>query len=342
MDTPRFTPAAASRRPATLATLTALAAWLVLAPATAEIYRYQDADGNWQFSDRPPPGSQGTASDTVPQVWSGTGTGESPGRDLVARLEEHYHPQTPVERCSLAVVKIESPIGIGSGFFVTDDGLILTNRHVVRPVEGWDKEKAAALAKAKESLDTAAKALAVPRARYADPREYDKVAAWYRRNAPEYRRAQLDLDILRSRSAIANTFPVQLKDGSRLTAELLRLGVNHDLALLRIKDYRTPFIAAHRGRPLAQTATVYLIGSPLGVADTMSRGVFTGRYNGMLATDSKILPGNSGGPMVTEEGLAVGINTIKLTAARDSALDQGLGLAIPIEAALAEFPQIGR
>lgn len=308
-------------------------------PAQADIYRFQDKDGNWHFSDRPPPGAADRPAE--PKVWAGSGTGEDPGRDLAARLDAHYHPATPVERSSLAVVKIEVPIGVASGFFVSADGLILTNRHVVRPPEGWYKEKLEALAKAKASLDSAAKVLAAPRSRYSNPDEYDKVSSWYKRNAPEYRRAQLDLEILRNRSTIAAAFPIQLKDGTKLTAELIAISSKADLALLQLKDYRTPFIEPLVGRPLSQTQTVYLIGSPLGVADTISRGVFTGRFEGMLATDSKILPGNSGGPMVTESGKAVGINTIKITSADDSPLDQGIGLAIPIETAFAEFPQIG-
>ena len=306
--------------------------------AEAEIYRYQDAEGRWLFSDRPPAGSRG--SQTGPQVWGGVGSGEAPDRDLTAKLEGKFRPSTPVQTSSLAVVKIEATMGTGSGFFVTRDGLILTNRHVVRPPDDSDKEQEEKLEKAKQMLDKAKEALAVPRARYADPEEYDKMAAWYRRNSHEYRKARLEQDILRNRSAVQKTFPIQLKDGTRLTAELVSISDNQDLALLQLKDYRTPSIEPQSARAMSQGETVYLIGSPLGVADTVSRGVFTGWHEGMLGTDGKILPGNSGGPMVTEDGKAVGVNSIKITAGSDSVLDQGLGFAIPIARALAEFPAI--
>ncbi len=306
--------------------------------AEAEIYRYQDADGRWLFSDRPPAGSQG--SGTGPQVWGGVGATEASDRDLTAKLQRKFRPSTPVETSSLAVVKIEATMGTGSGFFVTADGLILTNRHVVRPPDDWGKEQEEKLDKAKRALASAKEALAVPRSRYADPEEYDKMAAWYRKSSHEYRKARLEHDILRSRSAVQKTFPVQLKDGTKLIAELVAVSDNQDLALLQIKDYRTPSIAPLTGRAMSQGETVYLIGSPLGVADTVSRGVFTGWHDGLLGTDSKILPGNSGGPMVTEDGKAVGVNSIKLTARSDSVLDQGLGFAIPIASALAEFPVI--
>jgi S1-C subfamily serine protease len=306
--------------------------------AEAEIYRYQDTDGRWLFSDRPPAGSQGSGAG--PQVWGGVGTAEAPDRDLLTKLQQKFRPSTPVQECSLAVVKIEATMGTGSGFFVTTDGLILTNRHVVRPPEDWGKEQEGRLEQAKEALDSAKAALAIPRSRYADPTEYDKVAAWYRKNSQEYRRARLERDILRSRSAVQNTFQIQLKDGAKLMAELVAVSDNLDLALLQLNDYRTPSIAPLSGRAMSQGETVYLIGSPLGVADTVSRGVFTGWHEGMLGTDGKILPGNSGGPMVTEDGKAVGVNSIKITAGPNSVLDQGLGFAIPIAAALAEFPVI--
>jgi serine protease Do len=309
--------------------------------AGGEIYRYQDANGAWQFTDRPPPGSTGTVPQAV-TAGEGSGSIETPGRDLAAMLEARFKPATPVQGCSLAVVKIETAIGNGSGFFVTADGLILTNRHVVRPPDDWSKEREAQLDKAKRVLEKAEEQLAVPRARYRNTQDYDRMAAWHRTASQEYRQAKLDLDILRSQAIIKNSFRIQLKDGTKLNADLVAVSSTQDLALLQLKDYRTPFIAPLRGRPPGQGETVFLIGSPLGVADTVSRGVFTGHHEGMLGTDSKILPGNSGGPMVTEDGKAIGINTIKLTAGADSILDQGLGFAIPIESALAEFPRIGQ
>jgi S1-C subfamily serine protease len=62
----------------------------------------------------------------------------------------------------------------------------------------------------------------------------------------------------------------------------------------------------------------------------------------LLGTDSTILPGNSGGPMVTEDGRVVGINTIKITPSGDAVREPGLGFAIPIGVALREFPRLSR
>ncbi len=309
--------------------------------AGAEIYRYRDANGAWQFTDRPPPGSAQIVPETIPAS-DASESRRASGRDLAAELQERFKPTNPVQSASLAVVKIETAIGNGSGFFVTPDGLILTNRHVVRPPEDWAKEREERLAKFKRALDKAAAQLAFPRSSYDNPDDYDLMAARHRTASQEYRQAKLELGILQSQAVIQNSFKIQLKDGTRLAADLVTVSPRQDLALLKLHGYRTPFIEPLRRRSLAQAETVYLIGSPLGVADTISRGVFTGRHDGMLGTDGKILPGNSGGPMVTEDGKAVGVNSIKLTAGTDSVLDQGLGFAVPIESALAEFPRIGQ
>lgn len=319
-----------------------LAALMLLAGlagrADGEIYRYRDADGHLQFSDRPPPGTLETGPGRVETIARDNPGGHSAGQDLAARLAARYRPANPVEACTLAVVKIETVVGNGSGFFVSPDGLILTNRHVVRPPDDWGKEREGRLEKAKRVLDEAASQLAIPRARYRDTADYDRLAAWHRTASQEYREAKLALGIERSRAAIASSFRIELKDGTKLTADLVATGNREDVALLRLKGYRTPYIEPLRGRAPGQGETVYLIGSPLGVADTVSRGVFTGWHEGLLGTDGRILPGNSGGPMVTEDGKAVGINTIKLTAGSDSVLAQGLGFAIPIERALALLP----
>ena len=50
-------------------------------------------------------------------------------------LQNKYKPATPAEKATLAVVAIETPLVQGSGFFVSEHGHILTNKHVVKPTE---------------------------------------------------------------------------------------------------------------------------------------------------------------------------------------------------------------
>ena len=86
-----------------------------------------------------------------------------------------------------------------------------------------------------------------------------------------------------------------------------------------------------------QGMSVFAVGSPLGLADAMTKGVVTRVRRDHIMTDAKILPGNSGGPLITEDGKVIGINTLKLARNADA---EGFGLAIPVRVASQQFPQM--
>lgn len=126
---------------------------------------------------------------------------------------------------------------------------------------------------------------------------------------------------------------VTLANLERVGATLV--GWDHwtDLALLRldlaeIKRRGLKFRHADFGESdkLFPGQTVYAVGTPHGLERTVTRGIIsndsryfedtrgvngyeTGAFNTWLQTDAAVNPGNSGGPLVTEDGKVIGINS---------------------------------
>jgi serine protease Do len=82
---------------------------------------------------------------------------------------------------------------------------------------------------------------------------------------------------------------------------------------------------------------VYAIGAPMKeeLGQSVSKGIVSGYYSDddmrFLQSDVAINPGNSGGPLLTMDGVVVGIAALKL---RDA---EGINFFIPIEEALAKL-----
>src|SRR5437899_10638693 len=111
-----------------------------------------------------------------------------------------------------------------------------------------------------------------------------------------------------------------------------------DLALLRI-EAAAPLPAARLGDSAALRVgdEVVAIGNPMGLEQTMTRGIVSGlnrilpglAEQPMIQTDAPINPGNSGGPLVDRCGSVMGINTFISEEANS------IGFALPINAAKA-------
>lgn len=361
------------------AVLVLLTAGLTVSLAEAQIYKYQDERGRWHFTDKKPDqAAQITEIETtaapVGRVISAQA--EANARDLAAELQARYKPASPIEQATLAVVSIETPLGGGSGFFVSASGYIVTNRHVIRPESstGWSETRTA-LEQEEQSLRQRFNLLAREESRLANLREelkrlqfeaenpdlyfnaispaayqgywknYQSDLADYERELARARRQRNDLNTRKSNfnmrsanSAVTRQFKVTLKDGRSERAELVRIAEGADLALLRIDGYRTPLLQPGNRRP-AQGAPVYAIGSPLGQKDAMTAGIITRIDADAIMTDAQILPGNSGGPLIDPAGRLLGVNTQKLMAG-DQAGATGFGLAIPFDQVQKAFPEL--
>lgn len=174
-------------------------------------------------------------------------------------------------------------VGGGSGFFVGNEGLILTNKHVV----GDSKAE----------------------------------------------------------------YTVITNDGKKFPAEILSRDPINDVAMIKIGASNFPTIPLGDSSNLELGQTVIAIGNALGIfKNTVSLGIVSGlsraisaqadptsppqEMRGLIQTDAAINHGNSGGPLVSLEGLAIGVNAAVVFGA------QNIGFAIPINSAKRDFSDL--
>ena len=142
--------------------------------------------------------------------------------------------------------------------------------------------------------------------------------------------------------ADARQVEVTLHNRKKFKATVIGTDPSHDLAVIQIKapDLVPSILGDSRNLQVGQK--VYAIGNPFGLAGTMTRGIVSsirpvrepnGAYiDEAIQTDAAINPGNSGGPLMNWHGEVIGINTMILSNANQSA---GIGFAIPINTAKA-------
>ena len=146
----------------------------------------------------------------------------------------------------------------------------------------------------------------------------------------------------------AASLQVTLDGGDKHMARVMGLDPVLDLALIRV-DPKGPMPAARLGDSsnLRVGEEVVAIGNPIGLDQTMTRGIVSGLNRilpgvsdqPMIQTDAPINPGNSGGPLVDRCGNVIGINTF---ISEDA---QSIGFAVPVNAAkaiLKDLREVGR
>lgn len=142
--------------------------------------------------------------------------------------------------------------------------------------------------------------------------------------------------------ADARQVEVTMHNRKKYKATVVGTDPAHDLAVIQIKAPDLVPAVMGDSRNLQVGQKVYAIGNPFGLAGTMTRGIVSSirpvrEPNGAwideaVQTDAAINPGNSGGPLMNWHGEVIGINTMILSNANQSA---GIGFAIPINTAKA-------
>jgi serine protease Do len=132
-----------------------------------------------------------------------------------------------------------------------------------------------------------------------------------------------------------------LSDHREVNAKVVGTDADTDIAVLKLDTTdKLPWVKMGRSANLEAGQTVLALGSPHGLARSVSKGIVsvTNRYlggdgqmespyNDWIQTDAAINPGNSGGPMVNLKGEVVGVNARILNGA------ENVGFAIPIDTA---------
>jgi putative serine protease PepD len=150
-------------------------------------------------------------------------------------------------------------------------------------------------------------------------------------------------------AAKGGSIQVVTQSGKTATARLVGRSPAYDLAVVQVNGLDAPSVQFGQSEQAVVGQDVVAIGSPLGLAGTVTSGIVSAKnrpvtaggegeisYISALQTDAAINPGNSGGPLVDMNAKVIGINSAIATvrgAEEGQSGSIGLGFAIPIDQA---------
>lgn len=142
-----------------------------------------------------------------------------------------------------------------------------------------------------------------------------------------------------NRSALED-IAIRLDDGRELKPKRLWSDAGTDIAVMEVDAEELQPARLADGDTVRIGDTVLAIGSPFGLAHSVTLGIVSAKgrrdldlgdgnvkFQDFIQTDAAINPGNSGGPLVNLRGEVVGLNT---AIASNSGGSEGIGFAIPI------------
>ncbi len=143
---------------------------------------------------------------------------------------------------------------------------------------------------------------------------------------------------------------VTLSDGEQIEGEVIGTDPENDLAVVKFdpgdRDLVTIPMATSSNLRVGQK--VLAIGNPFGLDRTLTTGVVSGLgrairassnlvIRDMIQTDASINRGNSGGPLLDNQGNMIGINTVIFSPSGGSI---GIGFAVPVDTARRVVPDL--
>jgi S1-C subfamily serine protease len=202
--------------------------------------------------------------------------------------------------------------GWGTGFVVTKEGHIITNKHVVQPWK-FDPELCAMEAMGEVEIDV----------------KSVKLAAWPS-GTPcmnDERKLLLDCGFNNSKlknlrlfaTATDNMLRKEINLGGSTIPYSIHALDNNDIAILKVEGAKftaVPCATAGKGGLVRKLDQVMALGFPrgqngleLGLAETSPSLGTVRKVEDTIHVTASIIPGNSGGPVFNEEGYVVGIAT---------------------------------
>jgi serine protease Do len=148
----------------------------------------------------------------------------------------------------------------------------------------------------------------------------------------------------------ARSMQVEFAGGRKVSARLVGADAATDIALLRVSAGPLPALRLGTSTKISVGDPVIAIGDPLGLGQSVSAGIVSARgrtleadpYIDFLQTDAAINMGNSGGPLLSTDGVVIGVTSAIFSPSGGSV---GLGFAIPaetVESVLSELEAHGR
>ena len=120
----------------------------------------------------------------------------------------------------------------------------------------------------------------------------------------------------------AKTVSVTLDDGTQLPAKVIGRDARTDIAVLKIDAHKPlPYIQLGDSTHVMPGQWVVAMGNPFGLGGTVTAGIVSasgrdigaGPYDHFIQIDAPINQGNSGGPLFTQDGKVVGMNSAILS-----------------------------